>query len=60
MPHMHLRGKDMKYEVIYPSGKARDFIVGAAIPVQLADRLSFEESFAGSQRIENDRDGALR
>jgi len=21
MPHMHLRGKDMKYEVIYPGGK---------------------------------------
>ena len=21
MPHMHLRGKDMKYEVIYPNGK---------------------------------------
>jgi hypothetical protein len=21
MPHMHLRGKDMKYEVIYPDGK---------------------------------------
>jgi len=21
MPHMHLRGKDMKYEVVYPSGK---------------------------------------
>ena len=24
MPHMHVRGKSMKYEVVYPNGKAPD------------------------------------
>ena len=39
MPHMHLRGKDFLYEVIYPDGKKEIAAVGAALRLQLAERL---------------------
>ena len=40
MPHMHLRGKDMTYHVIFPDGRDRDRAERAEVRLQLAGRLS--------------------
>ena len=42
--HMHLRGKDMTYSVIYPDGRTGSRIEGAAPLSRLADRLLPEKS----------------
>ena len=39
LPHMHLRGKDFRYQVVYPDGTPRDAAVGAALRFQLAEQL---------------------
>ena len=38
-PHMHVRGKDFRYDLIYPDGKTRNGAVGAALRLRLADDL---------------------
>ena len=49
MPHMHLRGKDFKYTVVYPDG--RDEVVAERAPVrfQLAARLRPEVAACTAQ-----------
>ena len=42
-PHMHYRGKDMMYEVIYPDGRGRDPVVGSELRFQLAAKLLLAE-----------------
>ena len=49
VPHMHWRGKDYFYELIYPDGRKRDAAVGAALGLQLAERLSVRRADQGAQ-----------
>ena len=39
-PHMHLRGKDFRYDLVYPDGNDRNRVVGARLRLRLADELS--------------------
>ena len=38
-PHMHVRGKDFRYDLIYPGRQAGDHALGSAVRLWLADDL---------------------
>ena len=47
MPHMHVRGKDMTYHLVYPDGRDRDRAERAEVRLQLADAVSAGEADRG-------------
>ena len=57
MPHMHLRGKDMTFRLIYPDGREED-VLSANVRFQLAAWLRVEEPDQSTEKHEDDRDGA--
>ena len=60
MPHMHLRGKDMKYEIIYPDGKRETLLWVPKFNFNWQDTILFEAAAQRSEGLEVYRDGSLR
>jgi hypothetical protein len=58
-PHMHLRGKDMTYMVIYPDGR-EEIALRVPVRLRLADRLPSWRSRSRCRRTEAPRPRPLR
>ena len=43
-PHMHVRGKDFRYDLIFPDGKTRNDLVGSPLRLRLANDLSTDRA----------------
>ena len=56
MPHMHVRGKAFRYEVLLPDGTARTLAGSAALRLQLAARLPLRRTAPHSRRQQSPRD----
>ena len=60
MPHMHVRGKDMTYHLVYPDGRDEIVAERAELRLQLAAALSADEADSHPEGHEDVRRRALR
>ena len=59
MPHMHLRGKDMTFRLIYPDGREEN-VLSARFNFNWQLGYEVEETHQSAQGHEDDRDRAPR
>ena len=59
-PHMHVRGKDFRYDLIYPGRQDGDAAVGAAVRLRLADDATSWPSPSSCRGHEHALHGPLR
>ena len=59
-PHMHGRGKDFQYRVVYPTGETAYLLERSALQLALADLVQPGRAYPAAERHEDRMHGALR
>ena len=60
MPHMHLRGKDMKYEVVYPDGRRETLLWVPKFSFNWQDDVLSQEAVDTAEGQQSYRDRPFR